>query len=396
MRRAVEGGKGQRRLSIFDIVGDAAISTRRVTIQFPSIVILSCLAAAGSAVAQSSGNAPKFTGSVSCMSSSCHGGGVGKDAGLVFKKTDKHTTAHGFLGSARSAQIAQQLQIEDPTTSARCTVCHSPLQTLATDRFAAGAKPENGVSCESCHGPADPWLRFHTRKDVTHEQRVAAGLREMKTFAARATACIACHMNVDSALVQAGHPEMFFELDGQVVRQPPHYKDEGTWVGPRRWLTGQAAALRELSWKLGATRDDDLALRWRALRWLLRKSDEGAALPENDDFGLMQTASDRLAHLAARTTWTKTKTNALLQKYARLAGEFRDSQLDTPALRRRGEVLVLAIDRLWAALKKEGGAASENFDKALVVLDGESKAGFEPAKFAGALEQLEVALELGR
>jgi hypothetical protein len=167
-------------------------------------------------------------------------------------------------------------------------------------------------------------------------------------------------------------------------------------VGPRRWLTGQAAALRELSWKLSARRDDDLALRWRALRWLLRKSDEGAALPANDDFGLMQTASDRLAHLAARTPWSKTKTNALLQKYARLAGEFRDSQLDTPALRRRGEVLVPAIDRLWETLKKEGGAASENFDKALAVLDGESKSEFDPAKFAGALEQLEVALELGR
>jgi hypothetical protein len=330
------------------------------------------------------------------MSSSCHGGGVGKDEGWIFKKTDKHIAAHGFLGSARSAQIAQQLQIEDPTVSARCTVCHSPLQTLPSDRFVAGAKPEDGVSCESCHGPAEPWLRFHTRKDVTHEQRVAAGLRELENFSARATACIACHMNIDSELVRAGHPEMFFELDGQVLKQPPHYKDQGSWLGPRRWLTGQAAALRELSWKLATKRDDDLAARWRALRWLLRKSEDGATLPESDDFGVMQSASDRLARLAARTPWSKSKTNTLLQKYARLAGEFRDTQLDTMALRRRGEVLVLAIDRLWAAMKKEGAASSENFDKALTVLSGESGTAFEPAKFAGALEQLEVALELGR
>ena len=79
-----------------------------------------------------------------------------------------------------------------------------------------------------------------------------------------------------------------------------------------------------------------------------------------------------------------------------MAGEFRQSTLDAVALRRRGEVLVLAIDRLWAALKKEGGMSSDNFDKALVLLAGESKAGFEAPKFAAALEQLEVALERSR
>ena len=40
--------------------------------------------------------------------------------------------------------------------------------------------------------------------------------------------------------IGAGHPEMFFELDGQMVAEPPHWKDEGTWLGPRAWLTGQA------------------------------------------------------------------------------------------------------------------------------------------------------------
>jgi hypothetical protein len=189
---------------------------------------------------------------------------------------------------------------------------------------------------------------------------------------------------------------MFFELDRQVIEQPPHYRDEGTWIGPRRWLTGQAVALRELSWKLSAKPDDDLALRWRALRWLLRKTEEGAALPETDDFRVMQTASDRVARAASQTQWSKGRTNDLLQKYSALAGEFRSGDLDPMALRRRGQVLVFALERLWAALKKEGGAASENFDKALAVLRGESQSGFEPAKFAAALEQLEVALAVGR
>src|SRR4051812_18578648 len=111
----------------------------------PSIAILICLAPSGAAIGQSAGSGARFTSSPSCMSSSCHGGGVGKDEGVIFRKLDKHTTAHGFLGSARSAQIAQQLQIADPTTAARCTVCHSPAQTLLPTRFVAGAKPEDGV-----------------------------------------------------------------------------------------------------------------------------------------------------------------------------------------------------------------------------------------------------------
>jgi hypothetical protein len=56
----------------------------------------------------------------------------------------------------------------------------------------------------------------------------------------------------------------------------------------------------------------------------------------------------------------------------------------------------MAIDRLWAALKKEGATSSDNFDAALKVLDELSRdqAQFDPVKFAAALEQLEVALEL--
>jgi len=332
------------------------------------------------------------------MSSSCHGGGVGRDAGhLYFKKNDRHTRAHGLLISARSAQIAAALKIEDATKSARCTVCHSPQHALPPDRFAKGVLPEVGVSCESCHGPAEPWLRFHTRKDLTHGQRIASGLRDLEDFYHRSNACIACHLNIDPELVVAGHPEMFFELDGQVLAQPPHWVDKGSWLGPRAWLTGQAAALRELSWKAtNQNNDPSLAARARALTWLLRQTDEGAALPEGDNFGAIQNASDRLARAAARQQWSKDRTKTLLRKYASLGREFREAKLEVLELGRRAEVLQMAIDRLWAALKKEGGMSSDNLDKALIALTQNARSGgFNSAPFAAALEQIEVALELG-
>jgi hypothetical protein len=360
--------------------------------------------------------APKFAGSASCASSSCHGGGAGRDQTLTWIRKDVHAHAQTLLANARSARLAETLKIEDATKSARCNVCHSPMQTLPSVRLVKDGRRDEGVSCETCHGASEPWILFHTRPDVNHAQRVAAGMRELGDFNARATACIACHMNIDIELVRAGHPEMFFELDGQVAFEPPHWKDEGTWIGPRAWLTGQAAALRELSWKL--TRDvparpekqsadelrieglddtaHDLLPRWKAVAWLLRKTTPGAQLPETSDFRAMQGAADHLARNAARLQWSKETTNALLHKYAGLAKDFRDSKADVAELRRRGEVLLFALDRLWSALKTEAAAASPEFDAALLVVKGEARTqtSFDPARFAAALEQTEVALEL--
>lgn len=339
--------------------------------------------------------APRFLGGQSCQSSSCHGGGVGKDQAIIWEKKDVHARAHTILANARSKQIADGLKIEDATKSARCTVCHSPLQAVPIERFVKDARPDNGVSCETCHGPAEPWLRFHTRLDITHEQRVAAGLRELTDFYGRANACVACHLNIDTELVRAGHPEMFFELDGQVAAQPPHYKDAGAWLGPRAWLTGQAATLRELSWKLTKTNDPELLLRWKGLAWVLAKaSPAGANIADSADFASAQTAADALARDAAKSEWSKERTVKLLREYCGVSAQFRESEIDAAELRRRAEMLVLAIDRLWSALKREGSITSDAFDTALRVLNDQARAqaAFERIRFAAALEQLEVAL----
>lgn len=360
-----------------------------------AILALACVAAPALRAVEI--EPPKFTAAQSCMSSSCHGGGVGKDQAIIWEKKDVHSRAHAILSTARSQRIADALKIDDPTKSARCNVCHSPMKALPPSRFVAGAHADNGVSCESCHGAAEPWLRFHTRTDVTHEQRVSAGLRELTDLYGRANACIACHMNIDAELVATGHhPEMFFELDGQMNAQPPHYKDDGTFVGPRAWLTGQAVALRELSWKLAKKRDDDLVPRWKAMIWLLRKTETASRdISESADFATVQNAADRAARAASRTKWTKEKTSKLLRDYVTLSADFRDSTAEVSELRRRAELLVLALDRLWVALKKDGEAKNETFDAGLKILTDLARAqsAFERAKFAAALEQLEVALE---
>ncbi|HYR57995.1 MAG TPA: cytochrome c3 family protein [Chthoniobacteraceae bacterium] len=339
----------------------------------------------------------KFTGSQSCASSSCHGGGTGRNESIVFERRDRHYVSYGILAKGTSQRIAETLGIVgDPGKAAQCNVCHSPIQGVPVERLTNEAMTDKGVTCESCHGPAENWLRFHTRPDVNFQQIVAAGMRDLNDIYGRANTCVACHLNLDEAIRHAGHPELFFELDGQCIAEPPHYKDERPSVGPRAWLTGQAAALREMSWKLAAKRDDRLVARWKGLVWLLKKTESGKKqLPDGEDFAAVQSAADQLARNAARALWTKDQVTKQLRDYVSCRADFGDAKSDKTELRRRAEVLVPAIDRLWRALKKEGGVDEASFKPALenANLAAREQDDFEPAKFAAALGDLHSALE---
>ena len=339
-----------------------------------------------------------FTGAQSCASSSCHGGGTGRNEFLVYQKKDRHVFAAGILGKGTSLKIAEALGLGEPTKAAQCTVCHSPMEAVAATRLAPEMKqtPDRGVSCEACHGAAGEWLRFHTRKDATYQQILATGLRDLIDVGGRANACVACHLNLDEKIRQAGHPELFFELDGQAALEPPHYVDARPSIGPRSWITGQATALREMSWKLSTARDERLAVRWKALVWLLQMTEAGAKeLPSGEDFSAMQGAADLLARKVSREVWTKNQITGQLRKYASSHKEFSDAKADRTALRRRAEVLVPAMDRLWAALKKEGGVATPGFEKSLNAVSTLSHEGddFAPAEFAKALGELEAQID---
>ena len=374
----------------------------------PALALALCLLPSLAQAAASGVN--RFTGEPSCASSSCHGGGVGRDQCVIFVKKDIHNHTHEILTKAQSTRLAEGLGIVDATKDARCTICHSPFESVSADRFMPGVKREQGVSCETCHGAAESWLRFHTRKDITHDQRIGAGLRETTGLYARANVCVACHLNIDPQLIKAGHPEMFFELDGQTRTEPPHWKEEqDPWLGPRTWLVGQAAALRELSWSLsrqpanraadqpGEQNNADLIARWQALQWLLKKSATSSQLPEGAGakYSVVQASADRLARSASTAKWTRDSTLATLKRLAASNNEFHEEAVTPAEQRRRAELVVLGVDRLWQALKA-GGLASPTLEIALGAAQGLSKAqtDFDPARFAAALQQIEVALEL--
>lgn len=368
----------------------AASGTKRLLPRPAHALLLALLSAAPLPAAEAPA---RFTGLPGCATSLCHGGaGELRHQTTIWQKQDIHSRTFNTLVNARSAQIAAALKIPDATTSSRCTTCHAPFHDVPKSAFLAEiTKPTEGVSCESCHGPAEKWIRSHTRPDFSHRDRVLAGLRDLKHLYVRANSCVACHQTVEPALLAAGHPELLFELDGQAVSQPKHWREKGDWHGPKAWLVGQAVALREMSAQLTKekTPGEKLTEPWAAALWLLQKLDGlDSALPALKPAAnatQAHSAADTHARRAAEMEWSHDLTRQALQRLTKTHTEFTDTKIPRLQQARRAERLVLALDRLTAPLDKAALAKLEPDLKELFAL-AQSLPDFAPDKFAKSLE----------
>ena len=348
---------------------------------------------------------PRFLGERSCSSSSCHGGaGTNRDQYIVWSKYDfHHSRPYATLETARAEHITATLKLGDPTRSAACTVCHAPFQAVPEAELAKGVAQNQGVSCESCHGRAERWLRGHTRRDWTHENRIHAGMRDLNDLYVRANTCVACHQTLAPSIRQAGHPELLFELDGQAVSQPRHWRIAEEKPAPQIWLVGQAVALREMSWQLAREKvaDSSLTDSWAGLTWLLQLAagadsrlpalDLDSVAPTPERLDAVQKWSNRFAQTAAGLRWPEESTRKCLALLTKSSGTFNNPAISRPILARRAERLVLALDRLVQGLGKS--AADPARDRALNRLfdDVESLPDFDPKQFAKDLEQLHAS-----
>jgi hypothetical protein len=348
----------------------------------------------------------QFVGAAGCKSSSCHGGaGEKRNQYITWSQKDFHTRSYAILTNARSARIAETLGLPAAQESSRCTVCHSPFQSVAPQRLAPTAHPDESVSCESCHSAAEPWLRGHTRKDWNYAMRVTAGMRDLKSFYVRANTCVACHQNVDADILKAGHPELTFELDRQSVDEPKHWRDDDPSSGVRAWLVGQAVALREISWALSKneTPDAEETARWKGLSWLLARAtmqqgslpliDQPGATTSRSIFTTAQGQADLLAHRAAQLQFNDDFARQLLRALAATDSEFVASKETSPDLLfRRAQRLVLALDRLSVALSSEPPGAPKNPALTHLFEDIRSRVDFQAPRFAEHLRDFHAAL----
>jgi hypothetical protein len=349
----------------------------------------------------------QFVGAAGCKSSSCHGGaGEKHNQYLAWLQKDFHTRSYAILTDARSARIADTLAISAAQESNRCAVCHSPFQSVTPARLTPTAHPDEGVSCESCHGAAESWLRGHTRKDWNYATRVTAGMRDLRSFYVRANTCVACHQNLDSDIIKAGHPELTFELDGQSVAEPKHWRDEAPSSGVRAWLVGQAVALREMSWALATneTPDAEATARWKGLAWLLTKAtsnqtnlpviDQPSETVSRASFVSAQQQSDLLARRAAEAPLNDDSAQQFLRALAATDSEFVVSkETSADLLFRRAQRLVLALDRLSNAASRQPPASAKNPALTHLFEDVRSRADFQVPGFVEHLRSFRARVE---
>ena len=207
----------------------------------------------------------KYTGPGSCSSTSCHGSVKPRADSRIFQNEysiwvvkDKHAKAYEALTSPVGERMARILGVGKSEQAAKCLACHA--LDVPVDARAKTFELNEGVTCESCHGPASAWLGPHTTRGWTHEQSIAAGMYDTRNLVRRTEKCLSCHLGtqekfVDHEMIAAGHPDLYFELDSFSSVMPRHWKtpresaagvaaENDSWAGVRDWGTGQAVQLR--------------------------------------------------------------------------------------------------------------------------------------------------------
>ncbi|MBI2807767.1 MAG: hypothetical protein HYX68_22530 [Planctomycetes bacterium] len=183
-----------------------------------------------------SGSAVQFVGAGSCSASACHNANFARGATgsefTTWMARDRHAKAHETLFDERSARIQKNRQTATPAQDdRRCLGCHVAPEFGSASPSAPAYFKTDGVSCESCHGPAKRWLPIHhldawQRKSPARKKQL--GMNDTQSLVGRAQVCVACHvgapgMEVDHDLIAAGHPRLHFEFAAYHGAMPGHW-----------------------------------------------------------------------------------------------------------------------------------------------------------------------------
>jgi hypothetical protein len=216
-------------------------------------------------------------GVLSCASTACHHRtdvkGRGRNEYTTWVAQDPHARAYAVLFEAPAQQIVKNLHgptAKPAADNLLCLNCHVQpgLQGLSTTGSQSGRLPRpvlaDGVGCESCHGPAEKWLKTHYLEDwkqKTPEAKAGLGFRDTKDLVVRARICVTCHvgggnLDVNHKLIAAGHPRLRFEYSAYLANLPKHWDEQKDRRGRpnfdlRVWEIGQVVSMQAALQLLG-------------------------------------------------------------------------------------------------------------------------------------------------
>ena len=308
----------------------------------------------------------RVLGADSCATSGCHGGaGLNRGAVSLWKRADPHLHAAATLTNGQSTAMAQKVGIESAPDSVSCTACHAPMKnvppSLLMPSFPAKAEDKD-FSCANCHGGAEHWILSHTRPEYPRAALEKLGMRPLGTAYQRANSCVACHQNLSDELVKANHPPLIFELDGLLLEQPKHWREDADFSHVTTWLVGQAVALREIAAQAQKQPGEARVAEMEAIQELLLASDTGWQRKGHTE---LVKAADDFAKKISAAPMSTAQTLAALGKLMRYRKPFELSAFDTVAAEQRmravghyAERVALALDRLNQSLIAAGEKAA--------------------------------------
>src|SRR6516162_11042946 len=146
-----------------------------------------------------------FMGAGSCAAAACHNGnfahgGTGSEY-TTWITRDPHAKAYEVLFADAAKGMQKHLKGAVPAhEDRRCLQCH-----VAPGYDAAKHPsyfPTDGVSCESCHGPAQKWLNLHhldAWQSLDRAAKKALGMNDTRALWGRAQVCTPCHVGTAGA-----------------------------------------------------------------------------------------------------------------------------------------------------------------------------------------------------
>lgn len=125
----------------------------------------------------------------------------------------KHSQSFEAFQTDKAQEYAQQAGVENPSESEKCLQCHSPLFNEAPEF------KEEGVNCESCHGPGSEYKSLSVMKN--QEEAVKKGLKVYESTEEIKSVCLSCHED-------AHNQDFDFESSWEKIKHPVPEKNNNT------------------------------------------------------------------------------------------------------------------------------------------------------------------------
>lgn len=112
-----------------------------------------------------------------------------------------HSKALETLASEQAKKYGQERGVSDPLTADECLVCHVTAYKEADERKARTYKAEDGVGCESCHGPGSAYKSIPIMRE--REKSIENGM-----VIPNEETCLTCHNDKSPSFKGFDYEEM--------------------------------------------------------------------------------------------------------------------------------------------------------------------------------------------